>query len=85
MSVLTRGRELTLKLGFEAASLNGEHLNAVRSFVETNDAAHLAPFVGRFITDTTGREHPLETRPNALYRLAAAGREGFEHVYRLIV
>jgi hypothetical protein len=44
----------------------------------------LESFIGRSVRDATGKSHPLETEPNSLYRLAAAGSEGFEQVYRLI-
>lgn len=40
---------------------------------------------GRVVTDTAGRQHSLETRPNVLLRLASAGGDGFEAVYRIII
>ncbi|WP_439575952.1 hypothetical protein [Phreatobacter sp.] len=69
--------------GFEAASLVYRHRQAVKQFLETNDASLLAPFAGASVGDVMGRTHLLETRPNALYRLAAMGGDGFEHVYRI--
>jgi hypothetical protein len=85
MRVLTDGQSKMLTVrGFEAASLIGSHLAAVRRFVETNNIAELEPFAGRNVTDASGKSHPLETDPNKLYRLAAAGSEGFEQIYRLI-
>jgi hypothetical protein len=71
-------------VGFDAASLVMRHRAAVKHFVESNDASHLEPFIGVSVRDTSGRRHLLETRPNVLYRLASAGGEGFEQVYRLI-
>jgi hypothetical protein len=44
----------------------------------------LLPFEGRSVTDAKGEAHPLETDPNALYRLAAAGSELFHEIYRLV-
>ncbi|SEE46428.1 hypothetical protein SAMN05444161_5847 [Rhizobiales bacterium GAS191] len=83
--VTSKGRERWIKVaGFERASLVGSHNEAIKRFLETNDISHLEPFVGVSVRDTSGRNHPLETRPNILYRLAAAGGEAFEQVYRLI-
>ena len=85
MLMITRGAERLIKVrGFEPASRIGSHANAVRHLLETNNPSELAPFAGQSITDLSGRKHPFETDPNALYALAAAGSEGFEHVYRLV-
>jgi len=70
--------------GFEAASEVMQHRAAVRTFLDTNNISHLQPWEGWVVADTSGQVHQLETRPNVLYRLAAAGSEGFENVYRLI-
>lgn len=85
MTVISGGEasELTLR-GFDQASINGQHLAAVRSFLGSNDIELLLPFEGRTVTDAKGASHPLETDPNALYRLAAAGTELFHEVYQLI-
>lgn len=72
--------------GYDAAVLAGSYWDAVhRGFLPSNDPAYLLPFVGAQITDTTGRPHTLETRPNVLYRLAAEGGDSFEQVYRIVV
>jgi len=76
------GRELILR-DFEQASLNGRHLAAVGAFVRTNDIDLLRPFEGQSVIDADGQSHPLETDPNALYRLAHAGSEVFHEIYRL--
>lgn len=70
---------------FEQASLNGEHLNAVKAFLSTNDTDVLAPFAGRAVIDAKGKAHPLETNPNILHRLAHAGDEAFHEIYRLVL
>lgn len=67
------------------ADIIGRYMAAVGRFLESNDAAYLAPFAGEAITDTAGHRHPLETDPNALYRLDATGGETFEDVYRIVV
>lgn len=84
MTVITGGdsKELTLR-DFEQASLNGRHLAAVGTFLRTNDIDLLQPFIGQSVLDDKGQAHPLETNPNALYRLAHAGSEVFHEIYRL--
>ncbi|RXD03756.1 hypothetical protein EQZ23_15715 [Sphingomonas sp. UV9] len=84
MTVISKGKASTTRLrGFDQASLNGDHLNAVKAFLNTNDADLLAPFAGRSVTDDRGVSHPLETGPNTLRRLAHAGDEPFHEIYRL--
>jgi hypothetical protein len=84
--VISEGRQLPITVGgFKRASLVMSHRAAVRAFLDTNEASHLKPFEGDAVTDTAGHVHPLETRPNVLYRLAAAGNEGFEQIYRLVI
>jgi hypothetical protein len=83
--VISKGRERWITVeGFEPASTVGAHNAAIHRFLETNDPSFLKPFEGVAVRDTSGRSHLLETRPNVLYRLASAGGEGFEQVYRLI-
>ena len=83
--MITDGQRKRVRVaGFEPASLIGQHNAAVRAFLNTNDISRLKPFEGLSVTDVAGRVHPLETRPNTLYRLAAAGSEGFEQIYRLV-
>lgn len=85
MPVLTGGeRRQILLRDFEQASLNGRHLAAADAFINTQDLELLAPFVGQSVIDADGRAHPLETDPNALYRLANAGGEEFHAIYQLI-
>ena len=84
MPVISEGAVLRLPIsGFDQKSLNGQHLNAVKAFLSTNDIDVLAPFVGRSVIDARGVSHPLETRPNTLRRLAHAGDEQFPEIYRL--
>jgi hypothetical protein len=85
MQVISGGEIFVLTLkGFEEASLNGRHLAAVKSFLSSNDIELLKPFVGLSVTDAKGKRYPLETNPNTLHRLAAAGTEVFHEVYRLV-
>ena len=72
--------------GFEEASLNGEHLAAVGTFLTAPDIDLLRRFEGRSVRDVHGRMHLLETDPNRLYRLAASNdEEPFHEIYRLII
>ncbi len=84
MTVITEGeaREFTLR-DFAQASLNGQHLAAVKAFLSTNEVSWLAKFAGQSVIDAKGKAHPLETDPNALYRFAHAGSEEFHEIYRL--
>ena len=58
---------------------------AVSAFLRSNDPAGLREFEGTSVTDVSGRQHPFETRPNALYRLASAHDQSFEHIYRIVI
>jgi len=82
--ITTGGRKRIRIAGFNAASLVARHRAAFDAFLEANDISLIEPFEGLSVTDISGRVHPLETRPNELYRIAAAGNEGFEQVYRLV-
>jgi hypothetical protein len=81
--VATQGRQRSISVGFETASLVGRHNNAIRRFIRSNDVSVLEPFRGELAVDLAGRKYLLEARPNVLHRLAAAGGETFENVYRL--
>ena len=86
MTVISQGEahEIILR-DAEQASLNGEHLNAVKAFINSNDPELLDPFDGRSVIDAKGKAHPLETGPNVLRRLASAGESVFHEIYRLIL
>ncbi len=70
---------------YDSARVVGLYLAAVTRFLETNDAAALAPFAGQGVRDTHGRYHSFEVRPNALYRLTLAGPEPYEQIYRIVM
>ena len=86
MLVYSGGRAEIITVGsFKSASLIGKYMSAVSRFLITNDAALLKPFVGRSVSDTSGKKHLFETNPNALYRITSSGGETFESVYRIVV
>jgi len=84
--IYSDGKEHAITVAkFRTASLIGEHMAAVRWFVQTNDLRHLEPFAGKSVKDISGKRFPLETRPNVLHRLANSGGSSFEDVYRLVI
>ena len=86
MTVISDGRIVKRLFNDPAqTSLNGLYLNAVKAFRSSNDIDVLAPFVGRSVTDATGKQHLLETRPNVLHRLAHGSDEQFHDIYRLVI
>jgi hypothetical protein len=86
MLVFSKGKSLAITVGDQSsASLVGRYMAAVGHFLETNNAAALAPFVGLSVNDVKGKAHPFETRPNVLYRLSSAGEHTFEQIYRIII
>jgi hypothetical protein len=86
MPLYSSGREIAIVVGdFDTASLIGRYMSAVGQFLTTNNRALLMPFDGQSATDVKGKAHPFETNPNSIYRLAAAGGDPFEQVYRIII
>ena len=86
MQVLSQGKARELRLrDFDQASLNGRHLAAFRNFITSNDRDLLREFEGLSVIDAKGKAHPLETDPNTLHRIAAAGGEQYHEIYRLII
>jgi len=86
MLLFTDGRAVQVVVGdFASASKVGRFMSAVSALLRTNNPAGLREFEGASVSDVSGRTHPFETRPNALYRLASAHDQSFENVYRLII
>lgn len=67
------------------ASLIGRYMAGVRWFLQTNEPRYLDPFIGVSVKDSAGNKYSLETRPNALHRIAASGGSSFEQVYRIVI
>jgi hypothetical protein len=83
--IWTDGVELTIRVkDAEEASAWGYWRNAVNRFFDDNDIRHLDPVRGGTIRDASGKSYRLETRPNVLYRLDAAGRGNFEQIYKIV-
>lgn len=83
-AITTRGEKQITVAGFNKASLVMQHRAAVRAFLNLPIPARvsvLKPFEGRSVSDTSGRVHFLETRPNFLLRYASSGPELYQ-VYK---
>jgi AraC-like DNA-binding protein len=78
-----RFRVLTVR-GYKQASLVGKHHHAVGKFVRTNAFELIKPFEGQSVTAASGRQHALETDPNALHRIAALDSPPFHEIYEIV-
>lgn len=85
MRMFSRGKIITVTVDPAEASVIGKYLDAVRHFLNSNEPMFLKMFAGKSVTDIKGKTHPLETDPNALYRLDATGSGSFEDIYRIVV
>ena len=81
----SRGEPIIVAVNLSEAEKIGSYMASVRAFLESNDPGYLDFFNGYSVTDISGKEHPLETHPNTLYRLADAGGENFEAIYKIVV
>jgi hypothetical protein len=81
----TRGKMRDVTVTHDASSDISLHWIAINLFLETNDASHLAAFVGKGLRDTSGAFHPFETRPNVLRKLDSVGELSFVDIYRQTV
>ena len=81
----TRGKMRSVTVPHDATSDISRHWIAINLFLETNDASHLAAFVGKGLRDTSGAFHPFETRPNVLRKLDSVGELSFVDIYRQTV
>jgi|GEM_PF-738950 len=78
----TGGKMRSVTVSHDAASDISRHWLAVNQFLETNNAAHLAAFVGKGLWDSKDVFHPFETRPNVLRKLDSVGELSFVDIYR---
>lgn len=85
VQIYSRGRiDIFWVPGYDEAAKAGRSYEAVGEFLDSNDPAHLEPFIGDYVTDINGKRHYFETRPNVLYRIDAEGPEPFEDVYQIV-
>jgi hypothetical protein len=84
--IYSEGREHIITVdNFAEARIAGQYIDAVGRFLTTADPNFLKPFEGASVSDRAGRAYPLETRPNALFRLRKRTRTTFEEIYRIVV
>jgi hypothetical protein len=81
----TRGKMRDVTVTHDASTDISRHWIAINVFLETNDASHLAAFVGKGLRDGAGAFHPFETRPNVLRKLDSVGELSFVDIYRQTV
>ncbi len=85
MLLYSRGGAITITVNLDNAEQIGAYMASVRAFLGSNDPSYLDFFDGQSVADVTGKKHPFETDPNALYRLADTGSENFEDVYKIAI
>jgi hypothetical protein len=86
MLIYSRRKPVRIVVGNQSsASLVGRYMSVVGKFLTQPEIESLQPFVGKSVTDISGKKHPFETDPNWLYRLGSSGDESFEAVYRIII
>jgi hypothetical protein len=86
MLLFSDGRAVLVVVGdFASASKVGRFMSAVSAFLRTNNPAGLREFEGVSVSDISAKTYPFETRPNALYRIASAHDQSFEHIYRIVI
>jgi hypothetical protein len=86
MLLFSDGKAVRVVVGdFASASKVGRFMSAVSTFLRTNNPVGLHEFEGASVVDLSGRRQGFETRPNALYRLASAYDQSFEHIYRIVI
>jgi hypothetical protein len=85
LPVISRGRFRVITVaGYKRARLVGEHFHAVGAFVQSNDIDLLKPFRRASVQSVDGKEHPLETDPNTLHRIAAMDTPPFHEIYEIV-
>lgn len=84
--IYSNGHRAQIVVGTQkAASLVGKYMSAVGWFLTTGDRSYLKPFAKKSVVDDAGKRHPLEVRPNYLYRISFSGGQSFEQIYRIVV
>ncbi len=81
MLIASHGKIYFIPVTYRSRSSVGHYWNAVNKFLATNDAAYLAPYVGKRIRDAEGNYHPWETGPNTLRKLDSIGELDFTEIY----
>nr|WP_321360636.1 hypothetical protein [uncultured Hyphomonas sp.] len=83
--IFTQGRSKKIAVNASIRDRITEYMTAVENFLQSRDPEFLSPFVGERVKDTRNRSYPLETNPNRLLELEAAGELDFVIVYKGLV
>ena len=79
----TRGRAELIKFSDpEQVSQAMSFMASVRHFKDSQDKSTLDVYRGESVRDMHGKDHPFETNPNTLYRLASSTSERPDKFYR---
>lgn len=79
----TRGRAELLQFNDpEQVSRAMSFMASVRHFKDSQDNAAVEVYLGQSVRDRHGKDHPFETNPNTLYRLASSAPDRPDKFYR---
>lgn len=79
--IASNGKMHSVTLANDEGSTVGHYWSAVNEFLASNDAEHLAPYIGEGVYDVRDRLWIFETRPNVLRKLDAVGELTFIEIY----
>ena len=85
VTVFSHGRSRKVVVDTKNRDRIVEYMTAVEAFLANRNVGALKPFEGEDVTDTRGNKHRLETNPNRLLELEAAGEREFLTVYKGLV
>ncbi len=79
--IASAGKMRSVTLANDEGSSVGHYWNAVDEFLASNDADHLAPYIGEGVYDVRDKLWIFETRPNVLRKLDSIGELNFIEIY----
>ena len=79
--IASNGKMRSVTFANDEGSTVGHYWSAVNEFLASNDAEHLAPYIGEGVYDVRDRLWIFETRPNVLRKLDAVGELNFIEIY----
>lgn len=85
VTIFTKGRTRKIAVTANVRDRIAQYMSAVENFLQSRDPDFLKPFTGERVKDTRGHSYPLETSPNRLLELEAAGELEFVVLYKGIV
>jgi len=79
--IITNGRKKIVIVNGEGRTQIAGHLGQISTYADTNSASGLQRFDGKFVTDSSGKKHALETNPNRLREIISAGEMDYIILY----